>query len=248
MPVKKKTTEKKELTSPVKRGRKPKQSAKKTMPLDLTTNINKTKFLSTIRQIKSNYITRKNINIATLIVGLLILGFVGYRYLIIAWVDKTPVTRIQMYLELEKKYGQDVKEQLIIETLVENEAVRRGVSINQAEVDNSLKKLEDQYGGKDKLNQILQVQNMTPDELKKQLRFQVLIEKMFSKDVSVSDDEVKKYISDNKEQFPEFTDDESSESAKVKSDIADQLKRQKVSQSFSTWLKDNTKGPRVTRL
>lgn len=184
-----------------------------------------------------------------LLLGILaLLIYYGYKFSVLAWVDQTPVTRFQLYQELDKKYGKDLREQLITETLINNEAKKQGVVISQDELDSQIKKIEEQQGGKDKLDQILTLQGMSRQDLDTQIRYQLLIEKMFGKDVTVADNEIKDYIDKNKDQFPDFSDDESSESAKVKTGVADLLKRQKIGQSFNDWLKQALESPRIVRL
>ncbi len=187
----------------------------------------------------SRPVNRKRLLVlGAMIIGLGLLLFYGYKYLVIGWVDQTPLTRWQMDRELEKRYGKDYKDQVITETLILNEAKKRNVVASDQAISDELKKIQDQQGGGDKLNQILAMQNMTLDELKKQLKFQVLVKQMFSSGVSVSDDEVTKYIADNKEQFATSSD-------QVKAQVKDQLTLQKTGQAFNTWLTEAKSGKRV---
>lgn len=196
-----------------------------------------------------NLLSTKQKIIFLLCLGILaLLIYFGYKFSVLAWVDSTPVTRFQLYQELDKKYGKDLREQLITETLIKNEAKKQGVVISQGELDIQIGKIEEQQGGKDKLDQILTLQGMTRQDLDTQIRYQLLIEKMFGKDIAVADNEIKDYIDKNKDQFPDFSDDESSESAKIKTGVADLLKRQKVGQSFNDWLKQALESPRIVRL
>ncbi len=105
--------------------------------------------------VTSNIISRKNAPIFITILGVVLLGFLAYRYLVVAWVDQTPITRFQLYSQLEKKYGSDITEQLITEDLIKNEAKKRNVDISDDEIKAELTKIEEQQGGPRKLDEIL---------------------------------------------------------------------------------------------
>lgn len=207
---------------------------------------NQTEFVN--MTINQSFMERKRWFILGIGLGILIFLFLTYRFLVLAWVDKIPVTRIQLDKRLEDKFGKETKEQIISETLLLSEARKRKVDISKEILNNEIKKITQQQGGQDKLNQILQLQNMNMDEFKDRIRYQLLIEKMFGKEATISAQEVSDYIEKNKEQFPETINDESSESAKLKSDIESNLKRQKTGQAFNDWLQKNLSSSRVKRL
>lgn len=178
--------------------------------------------------------------LVAIIVGGGALLFFGYRYMVLGWVDRTPITRLEMYQQLESRYGKDMLEQMITESLIANEAKNRQVSVSKEELAAEIKKLEDQQGGADKLDQALGFQGMTRQDLEKQIGYQLMIKKMFGQGVSVSDEEVTQYIESNKEQLGVVDD-------KTKSAIKDQLTMQKIGQAFNTWLTENKSGKRVVR-
>lgn len=179
------------------------------------------------------------------VLGLIVIGggillFLAYRWLVVAWVDQTPITRVEMYKQLEARYGKDLMEQMVTETLITNEAKNRKVSVSKEEVAAEVKKLEDQQGGADKLDQVLGFQGMTRAELEKQISYQLLIRRMFGDGVTVSDEDVNQYIESNKEQLGEVDD-------QTKVTIREQLVMQKIGQAFNTWLTENKSGSRVVR-
>lgn len=173
--------------------------------------------------------------------GLFLLG----KYLIVAWVDNKPITRIELYSNLEKRYGKDMKEELIIEKLLTSEAAKRKVSVSKTDLDQEVAKVETQQGGKDQLNQILQAQNISQDNFQRIIQLQLLKQKMFSEGVSVSDDDVKKFMDEKKDTMPVATN--SAEQAKLTESIKEQLKQEKISTSFNQWLTEALKSSRVVR-
>ena len=107
----------------------------------------------------------KLLYLSGLIIVLGVLGYYLYKFSIIAWVDQTPITRFQVYKELENKYGKDLKEQLISEQLVLSEAKKRGVSVASDEIEKQIKEIETQQGGPEQLKQILEIQGMNMEDL-----------------------------------------------------------------------------------
>ncbi len=159
----------------------------------------------------------------------------------VAWVDNKPITRVELYKDLDQKYGKDMREQLIVQQLLEDEARNKDAVATNDEVNAQIKKIEDQQGGADRLKEVLQVQGINQDEFKKLVRLQILKEKIFGRGIDVSDDEVNKYVESNKQQFPEVTD-------KLKSDVKEQLRQQKINNNFNAWLKDTLQSSRIRRV
>lgn len=182
----------------------------------------------------------KKLSIFALILGLLALGYLVSKFLVVAWVDKKPITRFEYFKALDQKYGKEVKEQLIVEQLINAEALKNGSKVEAFELEAEIKKIEEQQGGKDKLDQILQVQGISQTEFKKLVRLQLLKQKLFGKDITISDDEVKKFLSDQNQLDP--VDD------KQKEEIKQQLKQQKINTNFNNWLKEALQSSRVSRV
>jgi hypothetical protein len=180
--------------------------------------------------------------IILVVVGvLLILGYMLYRWVVIAWVDGKPLTRFALYKQMESRYGSATQDQMISENLVMSEARRKGVTVQENEIDAEIKKFEDQLGGKDQLDSALKMQGVSLQDLRKNVRLQLIVKKIFINDAKVSDEEVMNYFTNNKAQLPPEEVQDGTPSAKLRQQILDQLQQQKLSQSFQTWL-DQTKG------
>lgn len=169
-----------------------------------------------------------------------LLLFIASRTLVVAWVDKRPVTKFEYFSLMDKRYGKDVKEELIVEKLLSQEAANKKISISNQDVEAEIKRIEEQQGGADKLNQILELQGMNRSDLNNLVKLQLTREKLFGQ-VTVTDEEVNKYIEENSEQLPAVDD-------KLKVSIKEQLKQQKVSKNFNDWLTETLKGDRVVRI
>lgn len=187
----------------------------------------------------------KKINVVKLVIFILVVGLATLavlvsRYLVIAWVDNKPITRLEYFQALDQKYGQGLKEQLIVERLVNEEALKRGVGVSNDEIEAEIKKVEEGQGGKDNLNQILQVQGISQVEFYKLVRLQLLKQKMFEKDVKVTEEDIKKYL-ESQNQSSTIDDQQ-------KKEITNQLKLQKINNNFNNWLREALQGSRVKRV
>lgn len=142
-----------------------------------------------------------------------------------ATVNGSPVSRLSVIQELEKRGGKSTLDALITEKLIQNEAQAKGVTVTDAELDEEIKKIEAQVttqGGT--LADALAQQGMTEESFRKQVRTQKEVEKMLADKITVTDEEVQKYITDSKITIPK------GEEEKTKEQIKDQLKDQKMGQ------------------
>lgn len=200
---------------------------------------------------RSVYSYKRNrllIIVITLISIVSVFGYLGYKNLILAWVDNTPITKLTLYSQLEEKYGKDFTEQLISETLILKEAQKKGVQVSEDDINGEIKKIEDQQGGAEKLKQAMDSQNVTLTQLRNQIKYKQMIDKAFGKDVAVTDQEVNEYMKKNKAQIPPTENMSASESARLKQQIGDSLKNEKINKLFEDWLRESLKGSRVKRL
>lgn len=180
----------------------------------------------------------------TVLVGILILGglvFLFARYFVVAWVDKQPVTRFELYQKLDQRYGKDMTEQIVVEKLILNEAKMRGINVGNDQVQAEIAKIEQQQGGAEQFNQILEMQGISRSELNQIIRIQLLRDQMFGQNINITDQEVDQFISDNKDQFPQVDD-------ALKTEVKDQLKQQKINSEFNNWLQSALQSSRVVKV
>ena len=104
-----------------------------------------------------------------------------------------------LYLMME----QNVINQLIITELLEQEAKDRGIKVTGKDVDEALKKSMDQMGGKDRLIEVLKLNNISIADFKKDLKNQVKMQKLANSagKIEVSDKECEKFYKENPDKF-----------------------------------------------
>jgi len=99
---------------------------------------------------------------------------------------------------IEKQGGKSILDSLITDTLIKNEAKKKGIIISEDEVNQEIKTIEasvTEQGGT--LEQALLQQGMTKESLRESVKNQKIIEKLFADKLKVTDAEVNKYIAEN---------------------------------------------------
>lgn len=172
---------------------------------------------------------RKNkliyLGIAIIIVALI----VSYKkgLLIAATVNGKPITTLEVLMREDQQYRAQVVENLVGEQLILQEAKKKGVTVTEKDVDAKLAEVEKQNGGASALDALLSQQGLTRAGIRPQIKINLLMEKMYSSEASVSAEEVNQFIEQNKEQM------QSTDSAGQIKESTDYLKSQKLNQIFS---------------
>ena len=168
-----------------------------------------------------------SIKTAIIIVVIIALGVLVYIYkglFIAATVNGSPISRLAIIQELEKASGKDLLDSLIIEKLVQNEANAKKIIVSNDEINGEIKKIEDQIVAQGAtLDAALAAQRMSMEDLKKQIIFQMEVEKLIADKINVTDEEVAQYIKDNAISIPE------GQEATTTAQIKDELRNQKLS-------------------
>lgn len=177
-----------------------------------------------------------------LIGGILVFGAKKYKGLIIAgMVNGKPVTRFELELALNNRYGKQTFDDLASNILVQQLAAKNEVTVTDEEVSQEIEATSVRLGGKEALTATLDRMGYTTERLRDEMRIQVLVKKLAEKvlKVEVADDEIQKFFNDNKTLFPDKTFDE------VKEDIKQNLLQQKNQQEFATWFADQKKNAKI---
>lgn len=177
--------------------------------------------------------SKKRIWAIFLIILLLAVGVYFFRSLfIVATVNGQPIWRLTLIRELEKQSGKEALDTLISETLVLQEAKKQNAAVSGEEIDQEIKKLEENFSkqGQD-LNQLLSTQGISREELMEEVRFQKIVEKIVGKDINVTDQEVSNYLKQNENLLPKDSNTE-----ELKSTVKRQLEQQKMNEKIQSWI------------
>jgi len=168
-----------------------------------------------------------SIKTAIIIVVIIVVGVLAYVYkglFIAATVNGSPISRLAIIHELEKASGKSLLDSLITEKLVQNEANAKKIVVSNDEINGEIKKIEDQIVAQGAtLDAALVARGMNMEDLKKQIIFQMEIEKLVADRINVTDEEVAQYIKDNAISIPE------GQEATTTAQIKDELRNQKLS-------------------
>lgn len=185
--------------------------------------------------------TKKKVII--IVAALAVIGLLYYfkGQFIVATVNNQPISRFAFNKELEKQAGKQVLDQMLTKTLITQEAQKSNITVSDKEIDDQMTTIQKQLekNGQN-LDQMLLLQGMTKDELKDQVKIQKIVEKMFGKDVKVTDKEINDYIEKNQESLPKDIKPED-----LKIQVKEQLAQQKLSEKFTAWLQKAQKEAKI---
>lgn len=144
-----------------------------------------------------------------------------------ATVNNTPITNLELLARLNQQYRTQMINQLVNEKLIQNEAQKKGVTVSAKEIDEKITQLEGNVGGPQALESLLSQQGQSRSSLRDQIKIQLVIEKLYADEATVSAEEVDKFIADNKDSLQATT---SAEQTKEATEI---LKQQKLGKTFN---------------
>ncbi len=179
-----------------------------------------------------------------ILVAALILGYYlrnNKAWFLAAVVDGVPVTKAELNSRLISLFGQQTLDTLIGEKIIFAEAVKQNVSVEDKEIDEKLKELEKNLGQNVNFDDFLKLQGMTKAELTNRLRMQIVIDKMFSKDVSVSALEISDYIASNSATLS------ATESGTRQEQASKEVRSSKVGKLFIDWFNKKRGDAKIER-
>lgn len=172
---------------------------------------------------------------AVIIALVVIIGSLLYVYkgvFIAATINGSPVSRLAVIRELEQRAGKAALESIITQKIVGEEAVKKGIAITDDEVNAEIKNIEEQLKAQGTtLDEALTTQGLTLVGLKKQIVYQMELEKLLADKTQITDEEVGQYIKDNNITVPAGQEDV------YKNQIKAQLSQQKLNVEAEAFIK-----------
>lgn len=189
----------------------------------------------------SRLATKRNAIILAVLIVFGILLYMGRGLFVVVMVNGHPITRLALVQELEKQSGKKTLDSLVSKELILQKMKKQNITVTDAEVNAEIKKIEDTLSKQGRtLTDALAQQGLSRADLLDQLRIQKMIEKLFAKDAVVTDKEITKYMTDNKDALPQGQDE-----ATIKASVKSQLAQQKLTAKFQTWLADLQKKAKI---
>jgi len=104
----------------------------------------------------------------------------------------------------------EIMESVIDEILFIQEAIKKNIQVPDSKVQEEIDSIKKQYGSDKAFEEALTAEGYTLDSLKKErkriLLLQSLIEQKFESELRITDDEVRKFYRENRDQFPSSSD------------------------------------------
>jgi len=117
----------------------------------------------------------------------------------VAIVNGQRITRREFVNRLEQVTGEQVLSDLINEQLIEQAAKKAKITVTSAEVDAEMEKLREQIGPS--FDSVLAQYGMTVEDLQKNMELNLLVFKVSTKDVTVSEDALMSFFEEHKSDY-----------------------------------------------
>ncbi len=181
-----------------------------------------------------------------MIVGVLVLVLVGLLaankgWIVAAMVNGKPIYSWQLNKSLRNRFGQQTLEGMIGEVLIADQAKSAGVSVSQADIDAKQKEVLASLGADVKLDDLLKFQGLTKEDFINQLKLQLLVERLLTKDVTITDTDVANYIATNSATLT------ASDPAKLKEEARQAIKTSIVNEKLQTWFEEVRQNAKVLK-
>ncbi|MDQ0892169.1 foldase protein PrsA [Paenibacillus sp. V4I9] len=114
-----------------------------------------------------------------------------------AKVNGVNISTDQLYEAMLVSSGEQTLDSLITEELINQEGQKTGVQITDEDIQKEISFMQGSYSSNDEFQQALTSYGMTLDDLKKNMKTQVLLKKILEPQITISDDEIKQYYDEN---------------------------------------------------
>lgn len=115
---------------------------------------------------------------------------------IVAVINDVPITRDEFYARLESEIGEQVMNQLIAEALVLSV---KDVTVTDEEVNAEIEQIKASYPSAEMFEQAMAQYGLTLDRLAREVRINLILQKLATAGVTITDEEIKTYFENNKE-------------------------------------------------
>lgn len=183
-------------------------------------------------------ITKRGLLIVLVILLLSAWFWTHKSWLVVAIVNNRPIFSWEFNTVMTNRFGQQTLEGMISEALIQNEAKKAGVSVNQADIDTKVTQLLKSFGADVKLDDLLKFQGMTRSDFDKQIKIQLMVQKILEKDIKITDKEIDDFILTNKSSLT------ASQPAELREEAKQAILEQQIGAKAQQWfteLKNNAK-------
>jgi hypothetical protein len=176
------------------------------------------------------------------VLGISLLGWWQWERSWVAIVGGKYVPITELDKQLRATNGTELLPQIVQQQLVLLEADAKKIAVGPNEVDKELQKFKDSVGGEDEYQSALKNYNITERLLRDRIQVRLSLEQLLKDKLVISDDEIKKYYEENKERI----DPQDEGMDKIKSNISEALRQQKLQQESEPYMTELENKYKVT--
>ena len=140
---------------------------------------------------------RWKLMIAGLVVLLVGLFAANKGWIVAAVVNGRPIFSWELNATLRSRYGQQTLEGLIGEALISQEAQKANVAVTEKEIEAKQAAVLASLGSDIKIDDFLKFQGLTKTDFQHQLAVQLIVEKLLTKGLTITDEQIDAYIATN---------------------------------------------------
>ncbi|MFC4769885.1 peptidylprolyl isomerase [Effusibacillus consociatus] len=139
------------------------------------------------------------------VVGAALVGGIWYfnSAQALASVGKESITRAELVKQLESAGGKQILKSLVDEKVIHEAAIKYQLSVSDKEIDEELSQYKKQFPSEQQFKDTLAKNGVSEADLKDRIRTKLLLDKLATKDVKLSEEEIKKYYDQNKSNLSE---------------------------------------------
>ncbi len=151
----------------------------------------------------------------------------------LAFINGQPISISDVIRYFESKDKNNIIDKIISEKLIEYEAKKRNIIVKQEEIRSEILKIEKEAltNGKT-LAQILKESNQTASDLERNVRLRIIVYKILSQDIDLSEDEIDKFIRENPELYENMSREEAREG------VRKLLLDSKIKERYDSWIEE----------
>ncbi|WP_248929074.1 peptidyl-prolyl cis-trans isomerase [Paenibacillus hamazuiensis] len=121
---------------------------------------------------------------------------------IVATVGNRPISEAELQQHLYSKYGKEMLNLMLDREAIRMEGDKQGIKVDRGEIDKELKRMQQGYESEADFYKAMRDQlGMTQDELREDVYYKLLLEKLVTKDIKIPDEWVDDYIRLHPEEF-----------------------------------------------
>lgn len=177
------------------------------------------------------------------ILVLVLVGLVAAKkgWIVAATVNGRPIYSWELNTALRNRFGQQTLEGMIGEQLIADQASSQGVKVTQEDVEKKQKDVLASLGADVKLDDLLKFQGLTKEDFVKQLKLQLLVERLLTKDLTIRDTDIQNYIASNSATLS------ATDPAKLKSEAEQAIRTNMVNEKLQSWFAEIRKTAKVIK-